>query len=836
MAKLTEIERWEEEIYRIEENDPVHGGENGITNKPTKQLANRTLFLRKQLQLAGQKLVPKKLTSTTRNLADETGHTHEIERGDTTKAGLMQLTNDTGLESENLGLSAKGGKAIAQSVAQLQQRLNDGLNQKVNKTDISDAVNSESRTTVASSKAVKTAYDKAVEAKDKAEAIAVGAQNLLLKSSVPYSGSDYSKSYELAEAPKVGEEIVVTLWGELGAQRTGIGVYNTVGFTEIAKLTKLRDGVYQGKGVWRKPMRDGQEVTPNDTHLRVYFYPSTATDNNRIERIQLERGNIGTDWKPNPEDIKSDVQKETRTKFITVRGGSQAVTFDAAKRSDWFREIQIPESGGWGYYIQAFHNSGTQHVYSNFPLNGRFYFTAEVFHSAGFSHVRITYPSQNRVFETAVNFNQEDLMLDWREVVLVKDGVHRGDFKVKGSVVSDYRLRVERNDARYPPYIQTVDANLDISRGISANKVIGEYFCYVKDGENDRAKSVHRTGILTDGNVFTELGQWNAENRYQVPWKSFSKTNNTAIGKTTDNERDCLQVNGTIQATAPADSANNDQVPTTAWVRNYGIAQSGNQVLNGQLNVGRANEWKKLGFPSGNGEFVWETHPQASQETPNSVRFNVKFLENGQDTRYVSFPEFGTANETVAYRSWVDIKATSLANAKVSKAGDTMTGNLELKVGDYSWINQYNTAGKQARIETVPDNSEHYYKVSQRSNNGQTEYHSAYFPKRGMGQVVAYESLITNGFTRSWYPTHYAGTEVYKSSLWGLMIVVMNTNEANKEFVLPEAYTGHAVVLANDRGDGRISLSGSRFLGGNKIRLTGRSDTHCHVLVVGSIG
>lgn len=169
MAKLTEIERWEEEIYRIEENDPVHGGENGITNKPTKQLANRTLFLRKQLQLAGQKLVPKKITAASRNEADETGHTHEIERGDTTKAGLIQLTNDTGLDSEALALTAKGGKAIAQSVAQLPQRLNDGLNQKANKTDISDAVNSESRTTVASSKAVKTAYDKGVEAKNIAD-------------------------------------------------------------------------------------------------------------------------------------------------------------------------------------------------------------------------------------------------------------------------------------------------------------------------------------------------------------------------------------------------------------------------------------------------------------------------------------------------------------------------------------------------------------------------------------------------------------------------------------------------------------------------------------------
>lgn len=258
---------------------------------------------------------------------------------------------------------------------------------------------------------------------------------------------------------------------------------------------------------------------------------------------------------------------DLRTKFTVTRSGVQSVTLDATKRSDWFREMQIPNSSGWGYYIQSFHNSGEQHLYNNFPLSNRAYFTAEVFHNAGYSHIRVTYPSLKRTFETAVNFNNEDLVLDWREVVLVKDGVHQGNFKVKGSLVSDYRLRVERNDVRYPPYSMCVDASVDISRDISADKVIGEYYCNVKDGENDRMKSVCRTGIFTDGNVFTELGQWNAENRYQVSWKSFSKTNNTAIGKTTDNERDRLQVNGTIQATAPVAAANNDQVPTTAWVK-----------------------------------------------------------------------------------------------------------------------------------------------------------------------------------------------------------------------------------------------------------------------------
>lgn len=133
------------------------------SNAVTLNVDNRVIWATR-----GQ-LTPKKLTATTRNEVQEDGHTHEIERGDTTKAGLIQLTNDTGLDSEALALSAKGGKAIAQSVAQLQQRLNDGLNQKFNKTDISDAVNSESRTTVASSKAVKTAYDKGVEAKNIAD-------------------------------------------------------------------------------------------------------------------------------------------------------------------------------------------------------------------------------------------------------------------------------------------------------------------------------------------------------------------------------------------------------------------------------------------------------------------------------------------------------------------------------------------------------------------------------------------------------------------------------------------------------------------------------------------
>lgn len=214
--------------------------------------------------------------------------------------------------------------------------------------------------------------------------------------------------------------------------------------------------------------------------------------------------------------------------------------------------------------------------------------------------------------------------------------------------------------------------------------------------------------------------------------------------------------------------------------------------------------------------------------TPSAFGVLQEYTTWSQNTKYVR------GRDSNGWRPWRRVDGQDC----VAKSGDTMTGNLQLSVGDYSFINQYNTAGKHARIETLPDRESNFYKVSYWE--GLNDLYAAFFPKRGKYETVAYESwvnqLLAANFTRSWYPDHYAGTEVYKARQWGLMITVMNTTAANKDVELPEAYTGHAIVIASDRGDGRVSLSGSRFLGGNRIRLTGRNDTHCHVLVIGSIG
>lgn len=165
MANLKEQEKWEDGVYQIEENDPVLGGENGITNKPAKQLANRTLWLKKALELFGKKSAPKDLTAESISTADESGHSHKLPVGSTTQKGIWQATSDTGVDSDGLVLTAKAGKKLAQMIAVVQLALNNYI--PLNKR--SSSVNSNDENNVATSKAVKTAYDKGIEAKNAAD-------------------------------------------------------------------------------------------------------------------------------------------------------------------------------------------------------------------------------------------------------------------------------------------------------------------------------------------------------------------------------------------------------------------------------------------------------------------------------------------------------------------------------------------------------------------------------------------------------------------------------------------------------------------------------------------
>lgn len=129
------------------------------SNAVTLSVDNSVIFVTR-----GQ-LTPHTITATSANSFDQNGHSHAIDKASTTQAGIVQLTDDTGLDSDKLGLTARAGKKLAQWIASLQLALNNYI--PLNKR--SSAVNSNSNENVATSAAVKTAYDKGVEAKSAAD-------------------------------------------------------------------------------------------------------------------------------------------------------------------------------------------------------------------------------------------------------------------------------------------------------------------------------------------------------------------------------------------------------------------------------------------------------------------------------------------------------------------------------------------------------------------------------------------------------------------------------------------------------------------------------------------
>lgn len=50
MADLIETAQWEAGVYQLETTDLVEGGPDGIDNQQAKQLANRTAYLKAQLE------------------------------------------------------------------------------------------------------------------------------------------------------------------------------------------------------------------------------------------------------------------------------------------------------------------------------------------------------------------------------------------------------------------------------------------------------------------------------------------------------------------------------------------------------------------------------------------------------------------------------------------------------------------------------------------------------------------------------------------------------------------------------------------------------------------
>lgn len=286
MAGLKEQNKWENEIYRIEESDPVVGGEDGLSNKPQKQLANRTLWLKAKFEELLGKGTPKKITGDTTNTAEADGHTHEIEKASTSRYGITQLTDSINFASSLFAASAlavktaydkavaaynlAAGKASSTTNISAGNGLTGGGQINANRTiamgtpssitasttnsvtstshthaidkgslttsgivQLTDSVNQDSSVFAATAKAVKTAFDKAVgaynaaagkvsKAGDTMTGVLRAADFVMNRNGNQKLSSLFDALIKLAQGDATGFQNIVNTWGNAGTTPLGI--------------------------------------------------------------------------------------------------------------------------------------------------------------------------------------------------------------------------------------------------------------------------------------------------------------------------------------------------------------------------------------------------------------------------------------------------------------------------------------------------------------------------------------------------------------------------------------------------------------------------------------
>ena len=250
-----------------------------------------------------QQLNPKKITSQTTNGFDESGHTHEIEKADTTKAGIVQLTDDTGLDSDKLGLSARAGKKLAQLISMVQL----ALGNYIQNNKKSNSVTSNSTDDVATSSAVKTAYDKAIDANN-------NANNRVSKAGDEMSGNLRAKGFSAKE---------------------NYGAFEIFNSNETLRIEK--EG--QNFKFWRRmpnkpdvanymPLTSGRLALEDDVNRKV------SKSGDEIQWLNVKRGHA---WL----NVTSTAHGSSAIDFTNSNGRHAQVSIEAVDIGGWADELRL---------------------------------------------------------------------------------------------------------------------------------------------------------------------------------------------------------------------------------------------------------------------------------------------------------------------------------------------------------------------------------------------------------------------------------------------------------------------------------------------------------------
>ena len=189
----------------------------------------------------------------------------------------------------------------------------------------------------------------------------VGGKNLALDSDQPYNWQKYTPTtYEIAQIKMTedfipGETYTVTIWGgpitRSDKSSCWYALYWGGGNFSLANTTLIETGVYRATFTI-STTSTAQHTAAGNNILDIYNTPavgaSGTTYSAPITKIQIEKGNIGTEWEPAQEELpRPNLYKTTTTMAYIVGSGSSASgTITAHDDSYHGRTLTVTTAGG----------------------------------------------------------------------------------------------------------------------------------------------------------------------------------------------------------------------------------------------------------------------------------------------------------------------------------------------------------------------------------------------------------------------------------------------------------------------------------------------------------
>jgi len=187
--------------------------------------------------------------------------------------------------------------------------------------------------------------------------------------------------------------------------------------------------------------------------------------------------------------------------------------------------------------------------------------------------------------------------------------------------------------------------------------------------------------------------------------------------------------------------------------------------------------------------------------------------------------------------------ANDNANGRVSKSGDTMTGHLIIKDGDYSSVRTYNNDGESVRWESTPaNNNDIFAKIVLAGKNEQVISSISLPKKSGTAALLEDVNKVKNDvynksrFSHRYYANHYEGAEVYDMPIGDrevMRVIIMGaTIDGYAKVSLPERFSGTCRVMVMDVGSGR-HVVGANIQDYNKVEVHNIGRTGLNIMAIG---